>query len=48
MNTALEAVHAHDTSGIYCTIPAKTVKDICYLKMQVSQAEKLLYSDLQE
>lgn len=26
MNTALEAVHAHDTSGVYCTIPGKTVE----------------------
>lgn len=53
MNTALEAVHAHDTCGIYCAIPAKTVKEICYLNIQmshsqVSLAENLLYSDLQE
>lgn len=53
MNTALETVHAHDTSGIYCTISAKTMKEICYLNMQmsnsqVSLAENLLYSDLQE
>lgn len=26
MNAALETVHAHDTSGVYCTIPAKTVE----------------------
>lgn len=38
MNTALETVHAHDTSGIYCTIPAKTMKEICYLNMQMSNS----------
>lgn len=24
VHAALEAVHAHDTGGIYCTIPAKS------------------------
>lgn len=23
VHAALEAVHAHDTSGVYCTVPAK-------------------------
>lgn len=39
MNTVLEAVHAHNTSGIYCTIPARTVKEICYLNIQMSNSQ---------
>lgn len=27
VHTVLEAVHAHDTSGIYCTIPAERKKE---------------------
>lgn len=40
MNAALETVHAHDTSGVYCTIPAKTVEvDLLFQHINVQSIQ---------